>query len=165
MSKWTSQWMDESWTAGSVRIRPCQYLACIILFNPPDIHNYPPFYRWLNRGWESLRNLPKVTQLVSDRAKVSPGLSASEPPLLTTLLRCLSMNEFLWISGLLWRSQLPRMKTDGPWCQDHGDVTTREKKIKGTKHGEMRVISSKCRKSKNTLALLLDICPTGVGQP
>lgn len=121
MNEWlkeqTSQWMNESWTALSVRIRHYQYLAYIILFNPPDIYNYPPFYRWLNWGWESLKNSSKFMQLLSDRAKHSPGLSASEPPLLMTLLQhCLSVSGFLWLNGFLWRSQPPHMKTDGPWC-------------------------------------------------
>lgn len=28
------------------------------------------FYKWINQGWENLMNLPKVTQLVNDSARI-----------------------------------------------------------------------------------------------
>lgn len=99
MNEWlkeqTSQWMNESWTALSVRIRHYQYLAYIILFNPPDIYNYPPFYRWLNWGWESLEKFIQVHAASKWQSKTFPRPFCLRTPTLKDSATTLPLSEWI----------------------------------------------------------------------
>lgn len=88
---------------------------CVLLSNLLDIHNYCPFYRWLNWG-QGRKTFTQGHTACKWHGKNPPGFSASESPRLAMLLHGLSVNGFLRINALLWKSQPPYTKTDGLWC-------------------------------------------------